>query len=52
MFFTKALIVMDGCVSISQSIQSLSSLVNAELLDVVEVTGCRGTETITDGNRF
>ncbi len=35
---------MEGCVSILQSIQTRSSPVVAELVDAVEVTGCKKTE--------
>ncbi len=44
MFFVNALIIMEGCVSILQSIQSKSSPVDAELVDAVEVAGCKETE--------
>ncbi len=44
MFFVNALIIMEGCVSILQSIQTRSSPVDAELVDAVEVAGCKETE--------
>ncbi len=48
MLFVNALIIMEGCVSILQSIQTRSSPVEAELVDVVEVTGCKETKSKGD----
>ncbi len=44
MFFVNALIIMEGCVSILQSSPTSSSPVVVEMVDVVEVIGCKGTE--------
>lgn len=43
-FSMKALIIMKGCVSILQSIQTLSSPVDPELVNVVEMTDFKETE--------
>ncbi len=42
--FVNALIIMEGCVSILQSRQISSSPVVVDMIDVVEVIGCKGTE--------
>ncbi len=43
--FVNALIIMEGCVSILQSRQiSSSPVVVEDMVDVVEVIGCKGTE--------
>ncbi len=43
-FFMKTITIMNSCVSILQSRPTSSSPVVVEMVDVVEVIGCKGTK--------